>query len=128
MKKKHIINLIAANQIADSNRELGTNIAESNRQLGDKLEAISKAEIQSKDRVDIPLSEYERMKSQIAKLESDNRQLHGILEQIEFPFELVDSIIPGSFETYYTDNPNPVSLARIRRFRIEFDVDRRAIK
>ena len=94
--------LIGAGMIAKSNRDLGNVIAESNREYAKKLEEISKAEIKSKDRVDITLEEYETMKKNIEWLEYEVHRLQAILKKIEVPYEL--DIIPDSIETTYCDD------------------------
>ena len=94
--------LIGADMIAKSNRDLGNVIAESNREYAKKLEEISKAEIKSKDRVDITLEEYESLKNQVKWLEYEVHRLQSIMKKIEIPYDL--DIIPDSIETTYCDD------------------------
>lgn len=116
MNKKQAY-LIGANMVAQSNRDLGNIIAESNREYNEKLEEISKAEIKSKNRVDISLEEYETMKKQIEWLEYEVRRLQSIFEKIEFPFNL--DVIPDSIETTYCNDH--LNFRKI--FNIQFAVD-----
>ena len=116
MNKKQAY-LIGADIIAQSNRDLGNVIAESNKEYAKKLEDISKAEIKSKDRVDIPLEEYETMKKHIEWLNWEVHRLQSILEKIEVPFDL--DIIPDSIRTSYCNDP-----ANCRKiFNVEFAYD-----
>ena len=116
MNKKQVY-LMGANMVAQSNRDLGNLIAKSNREYNEKLEEISKAEIKSKNRVDISLEEYETMKKQIEWLEYEVRRLQSIFEKIEFPFNL--DVIPDSIETTYCNDH--LNFRKI--FNIQFAVD-----
>lgn len=109
--------LIGADMIVQSNRDLGNIIAKSNKEYAEKLEEISKAEIKSKDRVDITLEEYETMKKQIEWLDYEVHRLHAILKKIEVPYEL--DIIPDSIETTYCDDH--LNFRKI--FNVRFAVD-----
>lgn len=115
--KKSVAYLLGADMIAQSNRELGNDIVRSNRELGEKLENISKAEIKSKDRIDISLEEYESMKSQIKSLSYTVDKLSSILERIEVPLD--KEIIPDSIRTFWCDD----SMNFRRIFRVEFAID-----
>lgn len=103
--------------IAQSNRELGNNIVRSNRELGETLKRISNVEIESKNRVDITLKEYEDMKTKIKSLSYEVDRLRDILERIEVPLD--EKIIPDSIVTYWCDNHENFK----RKFRVEFDID-----
>ena len=115
--RRDLAYLMGANTIAQSNRDLGNTIAKSNRELGEKLEDISKAEIKSKDRVDIPLEMYESMKEQIDSLTYEVERLRDILVRIDIPLHL--DIIPNSIETSYCKD----HLNYKRIFNIRFAVD-----
>lgn len=109
--------LMGADAIAKSNNNLAETIRFSNRELGEKLENISQAEIKSKDRVDITLEEYERMKRTIEKLTFDNRCMSEVLDRIEVPIHR--KIIPDSIRNYCTKD-----LAHHRCiYTIEFAID-----
>lgn len=109
--------LMGANMIAESNRQLGSSIRQSNRELGEKLENISKAEIKSKNRVDISLEEYENMKNKIKSLSYEVDRLTKILTRIDVPLD--KDIIPDSIKTCWCEDywNNRV------KFIIEFAVD-----
>lgn len=94
-------------------------IASSIREHGRKLESISKAEIKSKDRVDIPLSEYLEMKETICKQESELRSLYCTFRQLGIPKEVVDGIVPDSIEVYTNEDLKDF----IRHYMIKFDFD-----
>lgn len=108
--------------VAQSNRDLGNLIAKSNKEYNEKLEEISKAEIKSKNRVDISLEEYETMKKQIEWLEYEVYRLQNIMKKIEIPYDL--DIIPDSIETTYCDDH--LNFRKI--FNIRFAVDDFEIK
>ena len=116
MNEKQVM-LFAADMIANSNSELARNISDSNRELGKKLECISKEEIRSRDRVDITLEEYERLKSQIDRLTIEVDRLRSILEKINVPLD--KDIIPDSIQTFYC--LDPISLTT--SFKISFAIN-----
>ena len=109
--------LKGANTIAQSNDRLADSIASSNRKLGERLESISQAEIKSKDRVDISLEEYEKMKHTIKSLTCENDWLREILNRIEAPLD--KKIIPDSIRTYYCEDPMNFRYV----FNVEFAID-----
>lgn len=94
-------------------------IASSIREHGRKLESISKAEIKSKDRVDIPLSEYNEMRETIRKQESELRSLYCTFRQLGIPKEVVDGIVPDSIKVYTNEDLKDF----IRHYMIKFDFD-----
>ena len=108
---------LGTDRIAKSNFQLGEDIVRANRELGQTLKGISEAEIKSKDRVDITLEEYERMKYEISSLSYENNRLKNILERIEVPLD--KEIVPNSIRSYWCDSPFEFK----RRYRIEFDID-----
>ena len=122
MKNNFYHSMIAADMIAKSNQELGSNILYANRQLGDTLKSISDTEIKSKNRVDITLEEYENMKNEIKRLSYNVDVLSNILNQIKIPLDKIDEIIPDSIKTYWCDNPCDFNK---RRFVVEFDINHR---
>ena len=114
---KKLSYLMSANMIAQSNKILGNDILNANKELGEKLEAISNAEIKSKDRVDISLEEYEKMKREIKSLSSEVYRLSRILERIDVPLD--KEIIPDSIRTYWCDD----ALHCRHKFIVEFAID-----
>lgn len=115
--KRNLAYLTSAGMIAQSNAKLGNDICKSNRELGEKLESISKAEIKSKDRVNISLEEYEKMKREIKSLSYEVDRLTNILTRIDVPLD--KEIIPDSIRTHWCDD----ALYHRHIFRIEFAVD-----
>lgn len=109
--------LMGANMIAESNRELGRDICRSNRELGCTLKDISDAEIESKDRVNITLKEYENMKDKISSLSYQVDRLCEILQRMEVPLD--KNIIPDSIRTCWCDDYRNYR----RIFRVEFAID-----
>ncbi len=82
---------------SDRSAEHAANIvAKSNAALGRKLESISQAEIKSKDRVDISLEEYEKLKRELSILRDENRELKHMLQNMGIPVDIVNDIVPDS--------------------------------
>lgn len=117
MMTKAYAYLKGAQAVAKSNDRLADTIACSNRRLGEKLESISQAEIKSKDRVDITLEEYERMKSEIKRLTYENEGMREILGKIEAPLD--KKIIPDSIRTWYCED----IMNRRNIFQVQFAID-----
>ena len=107
----------AAALVAESNDRLGASIERANRELGDKLDDISKRETKAKDRVDISLEEYERMKADIRRLVNDNRYMRYVLSQLHMPLDI--KIIPDTIVTSYMRDMKDFK----RKYRIEFDTE-----
>lgn len=87
--------------------------------------------LETQDRVDISLREYENLKQSLKKLHLENEKLHDILDKLgislvecDSGINVIDSIVPGSIRTSVMDpfDPNPLCLKR--RVRIEFDIER----
>ena len=105
--------LFAADDIAQSNREFTKKFED----MSKKFEDMSKIEIESRDRVDITLKEYERMKREIDSLTLEVDRLRNILDKFEIPFD--KNIIADSIQTYYCkDHMNFRYI-----FRVEFAID-----
>lgn len=115
--KKSTAFLMGAEMFTQSYNRLGNNILNANRELGEKLETISNAEIKSKDRVDISLAEYEKMKSKIRALSYEVDRLTHILKRIEVPLD--KEIIPDSIETYWSED----AVNRRHIFNVRFAVN-----
>lgn len=104
----------------DSNAVIAANIAaKSSDKLGEKLEAISKAEIKSKDRVDISLDEYQRMRNRIQELERKNSQRDKLIVQLGIPCEVIDAIKTDTIDVVHCDDIRDFT----RHYKIAFDVD-----
>ena len=81
----------AARIITQSNKE----------QMGEytkTLKDISEAEIKSKDRVDIPLSEYDRLCRENSDLQWRLDHLNRMIIRMGIPAEVIDAIDPESIE------------------------------
>ena len=114
-----------------SNRMLYTGIKDVCMNLADVTDAIersSKADIEARDRVNISLGEYERMKDDIRNLQYLVRDYEAFLEKIRYPFG--EKVIPETVKTWYT-NRDPISLNPLApnrmRIRIEFEIEREGI-
>lgn len=81
--------------------EAGTrDIARSIREHSKTLTDISRDEIKSKDRVNIPLSEYTNMKDTIDRQERELRMMRCYISELGIPREEVDSIVPDTIRVY----------------------------
>lgn len=98
--------------------EAARKIAASNAQLADKMAEISSKEIDARNRIDITLAEYERMKNQISELSDENSRLKKSFEKLSIPSEL--PIIPGTIHRYYSED----AINHQYTIRVEFKVDR----
>ena len=104
----------------DTNAIIAANItAKSNEKLGKKLESISKEEIKSKDRVDITLEEYLKMRERIQTLEEQNSRMSILINRIGIPIEELDKIDPNTVNVYQNVNPTRFT----KRYQIVFDVE-----
>ena len=104
----------------DTNAIIAANItAMSTKELGKKLEDISKAEIKSKDRVDITLEEYLTMRKRIEELEAKNSRMSKLVIQLGIPAEVINSIKTDSIRVVHNDDICDF----VRHYRIAFDVD-----
>lgn len=73
-------------------------LAESNARHDATLKSISDAEIKSKDRVDIPLSEYDRLRRENSNLEWRVNRMEAMLTRMGIPEEVIDNIDLNSVE------------------------------
>lgn len=94
-------------------------LAEATRELGDKLESISEAEIESKDRVDIPLSEYLRMKEELARTSRDLRHTRVLISTMGIPAEIIYAIDPASVRVCTNEDIRDFK----RHYQVMFSVD-----
>lgn len=100
------------------------NASRSLSKVAEAVERASKAEVESRNRVDITLKEYEQMKEDIRVLNGLVRDYETYFEKIGFPFG--EKVIPETIQTMYSDvySQNPLDPRKIR-VRIEFEVERR---
>ena len=92
--------------------------AMSQEKFAEQLKNISDAEIKSKDRVDITLEEYERMKSDLDTFRAQCMRMKKMLNRIGIPYYVFDKIDPGSISVATCDNYMDFK----KRFYIAFDV------
>lgn len=100
------------------------NASRSLSKVAEAVERASKAEVESRNRVDITLKEYEQMKDDIRVLNGLVRDYEEFFNKINFPFG--EKVIPETIQTMYSDvySRNPLDPGKIR-VRIEFEVERR---
>ena len=79
----------------------------------------SQAEIKSKDRVDIPLSEYLEMRKKIDLQDDQLRRMYCTIKRLGIPYEVIDSIIPDSIEVCRNYDVRDFTT----HFMIKFDSD-----
>ena len=79
-------------------------------------ELIAEKELKTKDRVDISIEEYEKMKSQISNLQWENNRIRGLFKHFEKFVEY--NIIPDSIFSMTTRD---TLCSNKSRCRIEFD-------
>lgn len=79
----------------------------------------SQAEIKSKDRVDIPLSEYLEMCEKIARQDRKLKELYCVIKSMGIPYEVIDSIVPDSIEVYRNYDLKDF----VTHYMIKFDAD-----
>lgn len=93
--------------------------AESINGLGEKLESISQAEIKSKDRVDITLSEYLNMKDELKNAHIALKHAHMLLMTMGIPPEIISAIDQDSVHVYTNEDIRDFK----RHYQIKFSVD-----
>lgn len=106
---------VPANKTAASLDRLAGSI----KSFSESQENISREEIKSKDRVDIPLSEYLEMLNTIRKQEQKLRELYRAIKRLGFPYEVIDSIVPDSIQVYKNADLRDF----ITHYQIRFDAD-----
>lgn len=93
--------------------------AMSQEKFSKQLKDISEAEIKSKDRVDITLAEYERLKSDLRRYEEKSRRLEAIVAKLGIPDEVIDAIDISTIAVETCDDP----MHFVTHYRIRFIVD-----
>lgn len=88
-----------------------------------KISNTIKSEIKNRNRVDISLEEYEKMKDKADKisfsLQNKIDYLVKIIEKLGIPIEISDIVNTDSITTFCDDD----ILSNKRKYRIEFTVD-----
>ena len=93
---KKTISIYNAQRIANSNQQVANAIYNQNK----VNKEISDNEIKSKNRVDISLEEYEKIKKELENLRYENKYLRNIFEKFELPSNekiLIETIERRSF-------------------------------
>lgn len=98
----------------------------SQEKFAKQLKYISEAEIKSKDRVDITLEEYERLKSENKLLTERVRALMSVIERLKIPADILEYILPDSVRIYTCFDMDYMN--ELQRYRIEFSVAKEYLK
>lgn len=106
---------VPANKTAESLDRM----TEAIKDFSETQTANSQAEIKSKDRVDIPLSEYLEMRETIKKQDRKLKELYCAIKRLGIPYEVIDSIVPDSIEVYRNYDLKDF----VTHFMIKFDSD-----
>lgn len=93
-------------------------LIEATEKHDDVLKTISDDYIKSKDRVDIPLSEYERLKKENADLRVRCNIFEDVLTRVKIDPNILVSVDPDTVRTFKMINHRDFTTT----FRIEFDV------
>ena len=94
--------------------------AMSQREHDATLRQISDAEIKSKDRVDIPLSEYLKMRADLANAEQELRYMRHLFSEMGVPVSLINNIDPKSIRFESMEDPRNLT----RHYRITFSANK----
>lgn len=98
----------------------------SQEKFAKQLKSISEAEIKSKDRVDIPLEEYERLKNENKRLAERERTLMSVIEQLKIPADVLPYILPDSVKIYTCFDIDLWN--EFQHYRIEFSIPKEHFK
>lgn len=99
--------------------DVARSIRESNKTLADSITEASKNDVKARDRVDITLEEYERLKEENKRLSRDVKHLTGVLSALHIPPSVWRRVKIDTVKTSVCHNIRDF----IDTFRIEFDVD-----
>lgn len=105
--------------VKDDSYAAAGRVAASNDRLAATLRENSEREVEARNRVDITLAEYMRMKEDIASLTERNRKLEYFFRRIGLPIDL--PIIPGSIQKYVSDSFDVFDFSQA--FSIHFKCD-----
>ena len=98
-------------------------ILAANRQIITEFRKDREALLDTRDRVDILLKEYEELKRINRDLQIRLNQAERILGMLDIPADMIQRIDPDSVKTYSAETFDPNIFVRKRRFRIEFNVE-----
>lgn len=102
-----------------SGKNLGESIEKSSKTLANSITEASKDDVKARDRVDITLEEYERLKNENRLLNEEVTRLRKILSDIRIPVNIWERIKLDTIKTSVCHNVKDF----IDTFRIEFEVD-----
>jgi hypothetical protein len=102
-------------------RDAASVVARATKEHNETLKNISDAEIKSKDRVDIPLRDYLRMKEDLERTSRELMHVNFLLAQMGIPAEVVKRIEGGSIHVESCADFRDYK----RTYRIAFTVDER---
>jgi hypothetical protein len=89
-------------------------IKEMGNKIGEKIDGL----LAVKDRVDISLAEYERLKNNVKQYEDSLRKMGELITRMGIPVEVIESIIPDSVAVYHNNDPIEFK----RHYCVKFDV------
>ena len=92
--------------------------AESINIFGEKLQSISEAEIKSKDRVDISLDEYLRLKGELERTSRELRHTQYLLGEMGIPVDVISAIRSDTIKVQQCEDPRYF----VRHYQITFSV------
>lgn len=112
---------MAATLLVDKTTQAIRDAAIAQREITKKQMELQREELETRDRVDISLKEYERIKEKILFLERENEGYREILSRFRFPLDA--KIVPGSVNTSTCCERSLDPLKAMYACRIEFRVE-----
>lgn len=103
----------------NKNEELARAVKQSSKTLADSIIEANKNDVKARDRVDITLEEYERLKEENRRLNEEVARLRMILSDIRIPVNIWRRIKVDTIKTSVCHNVKDF----IDTFRIEFNVE-----
>ena len=88
------------------------------KEITKKQMELKREDFETRDRVDISLKEYEKMKDRIRELESKKDAYEKILSKFNFPIDA--QVVPGSVKTSYKESPMSDPMNNAFMCRISF--------
>ena len=109
---------MAATLLVDKTTQAIRDVTVAQREITMKQMALQREELETRDRVDISLKEYEKMKDRIRELESEKDAYEKILSKFNFPIDA--QVVPGSVKTSYKESPMSDPMNKAFMCRISF--------
>ena len=103
----------------NKNEELARAVKQSSKTLADSITEASKNDVKARDRVDITLEEYERLKEENKQLMSERDHLLKLLTVLRIPTNIWRRVKINTVKTSVCHDIKDF----VDTFRIEFDVD-----